>query len=150
MLLSGNILFGSLAKTLSDDVGIAFMFVDDAVNLAPFRQSSDVPVVDKVIGFHLTAEVIVLFGFLFGIVTVYRPEVNAPLMTPVDGVLQELSFAHCPQNEPVVLTNKHAERVGSERDFFSYFGITVLNDGTVKVYSYRCHYRLTELSFASP
>ena len=62
-----------------------------------------IPVINKVVSFQLTAEMIVLFSLFLRIVTVYSPKLNTVLFTPVNSVLQELSLTYRPQDEPVMV-----------------------------------------------
>lgn len=109
--------------------------LDELVYLSPVRDATNVPVVNPDVGFQLPGEVVVVDGaILLGIVTVNSIELDAALATPLNGVVEQLTFAHRPQNEAVMFGNQHSKCIGGERTFVTDFWIFMFDDGAVEIY----------------
>ena len=80
------------------------MLVDDAVDLTPVRQSADVAVVDEIVHFQFTREVVTLVEVVVGVVGVDGVKRHAALAAPLNRLIQQLPLTHRPQNELVVLS----------------------------------------------
>ena len=115
------------------------MLVDDAVDLTPVRQSADVAVVDEIIHFQLTREVVTLVEVVVGVVGVDGVKRHAALATPLNRLIQQFPLTHRPQNELVVLSQEHAERLGGKRYLLANLRVFVFDDGSVEINCNLCH-----------
>ena len=106
-----------------------------AVDASPVGQSAQIAVIDKEIGFYFARKTGVCDVF-FRIVPVDGIEFHTPFPAPFHGFLQKLPFTYRPQNQPVALVHQHLQRSGGKGNLFSYPGIAVLYDGTVKINGY--------------
>ena len=60
------------------------------------------------LGFYLAREVVVVFcASLFRVVFVDSPELDSSFPAPVYCVVEQLTFAHAPQYQPVVFCDEH-------------------------------------------
>ncbi len=84
------------------------MLFDDAVDGSPVRQSSNIPVIDEIVYLQFAREVVVFFRRLFGVVVVDSIEVNATLMTPVNGFLKQVTLTNRPQYQLMPVFNQLA------------------------------------------
>ena len=109
---------------------------DHLVDGAPIGETSNVAIVDEDISFELAAELIIVFECLFRVVTIDGIELDASFAAPVDGILEQLAFSYCPENQLVVVGNEHSQRLDSKRSLFAYRWIAVLHDGAVEIYCY--------------
>ena len=76
---------------------VADYLADDA----PFREAADRAVVDEDVGVELAGLDAGSVHLFAGIVAVDCEELDSALLAEVDGILQELAFAGCPENECV-------------------------------------------------
>ena len=118
---------------LVDEVTPLFATGDHAVDGAPVGESAYIAVVDEDIGLELAGEVGIVIGGLLGVVTVGCIELHTALTTPVDGVVEELTFPTGPEDEPVMVVDEHLERVDGEGALLANLGIAVLDDCSVKI-----------------
>ena len=73
----------------------------DFADCAPVRKAAYRAVVDEEVGVELAGTDACSIDFLSGIVAVDGEELDTALLAEVDGFLQELAFAGCPENECV-------------------------------------------------
>ena len=109
------------------------LVVYHAVDGAPVGQSAQVTVVNEKVDLELAAEMVVVGPGLLGVVAIDGIELNAPLATPLEGFVEQLAFADTPQDELVMLGNKHAEGLDGERQLLANLGIFVRDDCTVEI-----------------
>lgn len=122
---------------IPEDMSVALPFHDDMVDLAPVGQSTDITVINEQVGLDLPGEIIVvLCAVLLGIIAVHGPEVDATLMTPLDGLVKEFSLPAGPEDELVMMPLKHLQRLRGERTFLADLRISVLYYRSVKIYCY--------------
>ena len=107
---------------------------DHPVDGAPVGQATEVAVVDEHIGLQLAREVRIVVGGLLGVVAVGGVELHATLTAPLEGILQEFALTACPKDKPMMVTDKHLQRLNGKGTFVAYLGVTVLYDRSVKVY----------------
>ena len=119
---------------LDEQIIPLFAVMDHTVDSAPVRKTTEVTVVDEHVYLQLAAEMVVVGEGLFGIVAVDGIELDAALTTPVDGFVEELTFAHRPQDELVALLNEHPQGLYGKGLFRAYLRITVLDDRSVEIY----------------
>ena len=74
---------------------------DDFADGTPVRKAAYRAVVDEEVGVELAGTDAGGIYFLARVVAVYSEELDAALLAEVDGILQELAFAGCPENECV-------------------------------------------------
>ena len=121
---------------------------DHLVDGAPVGEASKVTVIDENIGLELAGEVLIVTGILLGIVTIHRPELNASLPTPLDGIFQQLTLSDTPEDQLVAIANEHLQRLDGKGFLLANSGVTMLYDRSVKIY---CNYHfLIELSSFLP
>lgn len=135
--------FLACTKAFLDDGAVAFSLTDDLVNLSPVRESTDIAVINEIVGFQLAGEVVVVLKTLLWIVFVDSPELHASFFAPIHCLLQEMSFSDTPQDEAVVVSDEHFQCFDGERYLSAYLGIFVSDDGAIKIYCYCCHLSLS-------
>ena len=99
--------FETSAGGLGDEVLPSEALRDHLIDLSPVGNAADVAVVNPDIGLDLTREVIVPFYFLLRIVLVDCIELHTALTTPVDGIIEKLSFAYAPENQTMLVLDEH-------------------------------------------
>ena len=106
---------------------------DHFVDGAPVGEAAYVTVVDKEIDLELTGEMLVVAGFLLGIVAVDGPELHASLPAPLHRLIEQLALTDTPEDELVVIADEHLQRLNSERTLLANLGITVLDNRPVEI-----------------
>ena len=94
--------------------------MDHVVDASPVGESAEVAVVDEEVGLDFAGVVSVsLLRVGDGFVHVGGIEIHAPLMTPVEGLLEQRALADAPQDELVALLDERAERLNGEGDLLA-------------------------------
>ena len=112
---------------------------DHLADGAPVREAAYGAVVYEEVGVELAGADACLVHLFTRVVAVDCVELKAALCAEVNGLLEELAFTGGPQDQPVPFILKPFERCYGKGEFLADVGITVLNDGTVKIYCYE-HY----------
>lgn len=94
----------------------------ECIDNAPVWQAADIAVVNKKIGFDFTAEITALFWCVFIKILVDSVKMYAALFTPRHGLIQQFSFTHAPENEPVSFINEFAQSDGCKGTSFPISG----------------------------
>ena len=110
--------------------------MDYLVDGTPVWEAAYGAVVDEEVGVELAGTDAGFIDFFAGVVAVDGEEFESTFFAEVDGFLQELAFAGGPEDEPVSFFLKSFEGCYGEGEFLADVGITVLYDGTVKIYCY--------------
>ena len=112
----------------------AFLFSNHLINHSPIRQSAKVKIIYEqfCIDFRITTAILQHF---LGEILVHGIKLHATLPTPLHRLIKEFSTAYSPKNQPMLLLGKHAECRCCKRQFISNFGIFMLNNCPVKIYS---------------
>ena len=79
--------FLACTKAFLDDGTIAFPLTDDLINLSPVGETTDVAVINEIVGFQLAGEVVVVLKTLLWIVFVDSPELHASFFAPIHSLL---------------------------------------------------------------
>ena len=116
---------------------------DDFADGTPVRETADRAVVDEEVCVELACSDAGGIYFLARIVAVDSEELDAALLAEVYGILQELAFAGCPENECVSFGLQLFKGLYGERDFLADLWVTVLDDCSVEVY---CDYHSCRIS----
>ena len=107
---------------------------DDFADGAPVRETAYGAVVNEEVCVELACSDAGGIYFLARIVAVDSEELDAALLAEVDGFLQELAFAGCPENECVSFGLSLFKGLGGEGNFLADVRITMLDDGAVEIY----------------
>lgn len=144
MTLLGRLL-GLQAHAAADDLTIGLVFGYNLIDLAPVGKSTHHCVVDEDVGLYLAAKVSVLGHVLFGIVLVDRPELNASLTTPLNGIVEQFAFANGPEDQLVTVLDELPQSLCGKRDLATNFRVAVFYDCTIKIYS-NLHYDTSSIN----
>ena len=106
---------------------------DHAVDSAPVGESTDITVVDEEVGLQLAGEMRIVVGGLLWIVTVGSIELHTALTTPLEGLLQELSFTTGPEHQTMTILYEHLQCLNSKRALLTNLRIFILDDRPVKI-----------------
>ena len=115
------------------------------VDGAPVGEAADGAVVDEEVGVELAGADAVFVDFFAWVVAVDGEEFEAAFFAEVNGFLQELAFTGGPEDERVSFRLYLFEGCYGKGEFLADVGITVLYDGTVKIYCNE-HFCLTRVS----
>ena len=111
--------------------GLAHLYA--VVDGAPVGQPTEAAVIEEEIRLELAGEALAR-GIFLGEVAVDGIELYATLTAPFDGLVEEGTFAYCPEDEAVTFARQHRERLRGEGDLFADLRVAVTHDGAVKVY----------------
>ena len=95
--------------------GLAHLYA--VVDGAPVGQPTEAAVIEEEIRLELAGEALAR-GIFLGEIAVDGVELYTTLTAPFDGLVEEGTFAYCPEDEAVTFACQHRKGLGGEGDLF--------------------------------